>query len=65
MPGKDGFQTIKEIREDGFKGPVVALTAHAMAEEKVRTMEAGFNGHITKPVTSDFLVGSVENYLNL
>jgi len=65
MPGKDGFQTIKEIRDDGFKGPVVALTAHAMAEEKVRTMEAGFNGHITKPVTSDFLVGSVENYLNL
>ena len=41
------------------KKPIVALTAHAMQEEKIKTKEAGFNAHITKPVTAETLVQTV------
>lgn len=64
MPNIDGYQTIAKIREGGFDKPIVALTAHAMPEEKVKTKNAGFNGHVTKPVTSDFLINSVLEHVN-
>jgi len=63
MPKKDGFQVLTEIRELKFRKPVIALTAHAMAEEKKKTREAGFDGHITKPVRSDVLIKSVSHFL--
>ena len=59
MPGRDGFQVLKELHSGGFEKPIVALTAHAMQEEKTKTKEAGFNAHITKPVTAETLVQTV------
>ena len=59
MPGKDGFQVIKELKESAFDKPVIALTAHAMAEEKAKTSQAGFSDHVTKPVKPNVLIGSV------
>lgn len=56
MPGKDGFAVIKELRKNGFDGPIKALTAHAMKEEKDRTKAAGFDGHIVKPVSAEELI---------
>ncbi len=63
MPGKDGFQVLRELREHGFSGPVVALTAHAMEEERRKTRLAGFDGHVTKPIPSSQLVATVANFL--
>lgn len=59
MPGKDGFQVIKELKGNGFNKPIAALTAHAMKEQKEKTKMAGFDGHITKPVKPDELIQSV------
>ncbi len=56
MPGLDGYQTIKKLREANFNKPVVALTAHAMQEERDRTKESGFDFHVSKPVKSDYLI---------
>ena len=64
MPGLDGFQVIKELRKRLFDRPVVALTAHAMKEEKDKTQAAGFNEHITKPVKADLLINTVSNLLS-
>lgn len=64
MPGKDGFQVIKELREQSFSKPILALTAHAMVEERVKTKEAGFDDHITKPVSPEDLVKVVRNYIS-
>src|SRR5690606_16613449 len=50
MPGKDGYQVLKELREKLYFNPVVALTAHAMEDERRKTKEAGFDGHIVKPI---------------
>ncbi len=63
MPGKDGFQVIQELRECSFDNPIVALTAHAMKEEKEKTKNAGFDGHITKPVKPKVLIDSVYKHI--
>lgn len=59
MPKKDGFQVIKEMRKIPFERPIAALTAHAMKEEKFKTKAAGFDAHITKPVSPEELVRNV------
>lgn len=59
MPGKDGFQVLKELRSNLFDGPIVALTAHTMEEEKIRTKEAGFDEHLSKPIKPRDLINKV------
>ena len=60
MPQMDGFQVIKELRNLKVKIPVIALTAHAMAEDRQKTKNAGFFDHVTKPVDFDYLVNAIE-----
>ncbi len=51
LPGKDGFQLLAEIRRSPHRAlRVVALTAHAMAGDQERALQAGFDGYITKPI---------------
>lgn len=51
LPGKDGFALLGEIRGSSHRDlKVVALTAHAMAGDRERALEAGFDGYITKPI---------------
>ena len=51
LPGCDGYTLLEELRECGYVDiPVIALTAHAMAGDEERAMEAGFDGYITKPI---------------
>ena len=51
MPEMDGWEMLNRLRADESKPPVpvVALTAHAMAGDRERVMEAGFDGYIAKP----------------
>jgi CheY-like chemotaxis protein len=50
LPGCDGYVLLDEIRATGRHLPVIALTAHAMAGDMERAIEAGFDGYITKPI---------------
>lgn len=65
MPGKDGYQVLKELREKLYFNPVVALTAHAMEDERRKTKKAGFDGHIVKPIQSHDLIEKVSYYCSL
>ncbi|MBC7661117.1 MAG: PAS domain-containing protein [Chitinophagaceae bacterium] len=62
MPVMDGYQAIRKLRSLGYHGIVYALTAHAMAEERKKTHEAGYDGHLTKPLDTETLVQTVRNY---
>ncbi|MDQ3230713.1 MAG: response regulator, partial [Pseudobdellovibrionaceae bacterium] len=59
MPVLDGYCATKELRRRGFRMPIVALTAHAMREQREQSVKAGFSGYITKPVNRDLLIKTV------
>ena len=61
MPVMDGYEATLELRRRGFKKPIIALTAHAMSEDKKRTASMGFDAHVTKPINHRELVGRVVN----
>jgi two-component system cell cycle response regulator DivK len=65
MPGLDGFGVMKRVREDPrlSRVVVVALTALTSRTDFLRTLKAGFYGHITKPFDHDRLVAGVERAL--
>jgi signal transduction histidine kinase/CheY-like chemotaxis protein len=56
MPVMDGREAIAQIRREGYKTPVFALTAHALKEERQQSLQMGFDAHITKPVNRDHLI---------
>lgn len=56
MPRLDGYAALKLAKENGYRGPVVALTAHAMKEEKERCLTAGFTDYLSKPVNRAALI---------
>ena len=58
MPIMDGYQTLKEIRNDNTLKhlPVIALTALAMVGDKEKCIEAGANDYVTKPIDITILI---------
>ena len=62
MPEVDGYETLRRLREENYKKPVFALTAHTMKEDRDRAMVAGFTGHISKPVNLAVLVDTLLSY---
>lgn len=63
MPVMDGFEALRIIRsmeEPAGSIPVIALTAHALIEDRERCLSAGFDGFLTKPVRVDDLMAVVE-----
>jgi PAS domain S-box-containing protein len=50
MPDEDGYDFIRALRSNGNKTPAVALTAFARAEDRIRSIQAGFQTHLPKPV---------------
>jgi len=67
MPIMDGLTATKEIRkQDKYQNlPIIAMTAHAREEDKQRSLAAGMNLHIAKPVTAHLLLTSIVQALAL
>jgi signal transduction histidine kinase len=59
MPVMDGYEATSQLRKDGYRGKIVALTAHALSEERERCLKSGFDDHISKPVNRDLLIERV------
>ena len=65
LPEMDGWQAIRELKAADVTAtiPVIALTAHAMADDRRRAIEAGCNDFDTKPVELTRLLGKIEALL--
>jgi CheY-like chemotaxis protein len=54
MPGEDGYALIRQVRalpaESGGTTPAIALTAYGRSQDRLRSVSAGFNMHVPKPV---------------
>ena len=61
MPGKDGFEALQELRQQGYTKPIVALTAYALEHDRQRVFEHGFDGHLSKPIDKERLVAAVRS----
>ena len=60
MPNQDGYSLIRRIRalepDRGGRTPAVALSAYSRPEDRIRSLMAGFNLHVSKPVEPTELV---------
>ncbi|MEO6978800.1 MAG: ATP-binding protein, partial [Mucilaginibacter sp.] len=62
MPGMDGFETTKVIRQTNTCTPIIALTADAMPETHAKALAAGMCNYLTKPFVPDTLFEKVANH---
>jgi signal transduction histidine kinase/ActR/RegA family two-component response regulator len=59
MPRMDGYTATRRLREAQYAGPIVALTAHAMKEDRDRCLSVGCNDYLTKPIASEQLYATI------
>jgi len=65
MPEMDGFTATRLLRADPrFQSlPIIAMTAHALTEERQRCLDAGMNDHVTKPIEPDALFAALKRWV--
>jgi len=63
MPELDGYAAAARLRAAGYRGPIVALTAHAMEDERARCLDAGCDGFAAKPILRRALIEVARTYL--
>ena len=64
LPGRDGYELVREVRQmERQRGrarlPVIALTAFTRANDRMRTLEAGFDLHLSKPLQPHLLLQAI------
>ena len=65
LPGQDGLSLTRQLKADPAQAsiPVVAVTAHAMPNDRQLSLDAGCIGHITKPFSGEAFAAQIEAYI--
>jgi CheY-like chemotaxis protein len=68
MPEMNGLEAAQAIRgaqrRDSSTIPIIALTANAFDDDVQRSLQAGLNAHLSKPVDTDVLYATLEKLIN-
>ncbi|MBL8307474.1 MAG: PAS domain-containing protein [Rubrivivax sp.] len=66
MPGTDGLEATRRLRREQRQSlPIIAMTAHAFAEDREACLQAGMNDHVPKPVDPETLYAALLRWLPL
>lgn len=63
LPGMNGNEAATRIRQFNEQIPIIAQTAHAMSEDKDKSINAGCDDYITKPINISLLLRKISQYL--
>jgi two-component system copper resistance phosphate regulon response regulator CusR len=63
LPDQNGMDTARHIRKDGFKGPILMLTALSSTKDKIHGLDAGADDYLTKPFDFDELLARIRALL--
>jgi signal transduction histidine kinase/CheY-like chemotaxis protein len=64
MPYMDGYVTAKELRKQAWLKPIIALTAHAMETDKVKSLDAGMDDYASKPFDINELIKKINHWVS-
>lgn len=64
MPAVRGLGAARHLRQEGWRGPLVALTAHALAGDRERCLAAGCDDYLSKPVTGSDLEQMIDWFMS-
>ncbi len=64
MPGRNGIETLKQVRAEGVKAPILMLSMHSEEQYAVRVLKAGASGFLNKESATDELLVAIHKVLS-
>ncbi|UYV14189.1 MAG: response regulator [Phycisphaera sp.] len=62
MPGIDGYEATKRLRDHGYDRPIIILSAHALSDSRSRGYQAGADDYLTKPIDPTRLIDACSRW---